>query len=190
MERYEIINAIIKKYGYKTYLEIGTQFGQGYKFIECDSKECIDIEKKYDDLTYHMSSDDFFAQNKKTYDIIFVDGLHLEHQVTTDVLNSLKILTPGGTIMCHDCLPPYEGFTELQHSGTCYKSIVELRCTRNDLRIATVNTDCGCSIIRVGESTPYTAAPANIAKEYQYWYDHQNEIMNIISVDQFKQLIG
>ena len=36
------------------------------------------------------------------FDIIFVDGLHEKQQVKKDILNSIKFLKDGGTIICHD----------------------------------------------------------------------------------------
>jgi hypothetical protein len=39
-----------------------------------------------------MTSDEFFEINKSTYDIIFIDGLHIDEQVERDIINGLKIL--------------------------------------------------------------------------------------------------
>ncbi len=45
---------------------------------------------------------------KKKYDIIFIDGLHVAYQVTIDLMNSLKHLTPGGFIIFDDVYPHRE----------------------------------------------------------------------------------
>ena len=43
MERKEIINHVIKKYGYQTYLEIGVAIPtMNYDLIECEHKEGCD----------------------------------------------------------------------------------------------------------------------------------------------------
>ena len=39
-----------------------------------------------------ITSDDFFKQNKKKYDCIFIDGLHTYKQVKNDILNSIKFM--------------------------------------------------------------------------------------------------
>lgn len=189
MQRHDIINSLIRKYNYRSYLEIGTQFGKCYDQIVCAHKECVDPDKQYPALTWNMTSDEFFDRNSNTFDFIFVDGLHVEHQVTRDVRNSLDILNHGGTIMCHDCLPESVAALETHNNGTCYASIVQLRCSRDDLRIATVDTDCGCSIIRRGSSKRYDKVHEDRAKTFKYWLENKKEIMNIISVNQFNQLI-
>jgi predicted O-methyltransferase YrrM len=38
------------------------------------------------------------------FDLIFIDGDHRRESVRRDVENSLKILAPGGAIVCHDYL--------------------------------------------------------------------------------------
>ena len=54
---------------------------------------------------YRGKSDDFFSNNKKKFDLIFIDGLHEYQQVRKDILNSIKCLKEGGFILVHDCLP-------------------------------------------------------------------------------------
>ena len=52
-----------------------------------------------------MTSDEFFSQNKETFDLIFIDGLHIHEQVLKDIDNSLNVLNENGVILLHDCLP-------------------------------------------------------------------------------------
>lgn len=189
MQRYDIINKIIKRYGYKSYLEIGTQHGNCFRNIDIQHKICVDPEKVYDGLTHEMTSDQFFSQNTETFDIIFIDGLHLEHQVTIDIINACKVLNKNGTIVLHDCLPHSEDFTKVYHSGTVYKSIIQLRCETEDIEIYTVDTDCGCSVLRKGKQTKWDRVPVDIAKTYQYYNDNKKELMNVISVEEFNRLI-
>jgi predicted O-methyltransferase YrrM len=54
-------------------------------------------------VTLRMTSDEFFAANQFTFDIVFIDGLH--DQVAKDIENSLRVLNPGGIIVMHDCNP-------------------------------------------------------------------------------------
>lgn len=187
MQRYDIINTLIQNHNYKTYLEIGTQFGNCFKEIKIDYKVCVDPQKNYEHLTHTMTSDEFFVMNKETFDIIFVDGLHLEHQSTLDILNSLKILNEGGVIVVHDCLPHNEEFTNLCWSGTVFRSIIDLRCNYPDLDICVVDTDCGCGIIKRGSQSLYNKTSSVIAKTYNYYANNKKELMNVISVQDFKQ---
>lgn len=189
MQRYDIINKLIKKYNYKTYLEIGTQHGNCFTQIDIPYKVCVDPEKVFNNLTYEMTSDEFFAQNKETFDIIFIDGLHLEHQVTQDLINAAKVLNENGTIVLHDCLPHSEDFTQVWHSGTVYKSIIQLRCQSAHVELYTVDTDCGCTVVRRGLQELWTKASLEKAKEYSYYAANKKELMNVISVEEFNRLM-
>ena len=48
---------------------------------------------------FRGTSDEFFSQNSKNYDCIFIDGLHVYQQVIKDILNSIKILNNNGVII-------------------------------------------------------------------------------------------
>jgi predicted O-methyltransferase YrrM len=188
MNRHDIINTLIKKFNYKRYLEIGTWYGHCYTQVHCEHKECVDPKKLFANLTHEMTSDEFFNKNKNTFDIIFVDGLHTEEQTTKDVLNSLKILNPNGRIVMHDCLPHSEDFTQVCHSGTVYRSVIDLRCNYPDVSIEVVDTDCGCGIVSKNNQELYTKVPFTQAKTYEYYNNNKKDLMNIITVQEFNVL--
>lgn len=185
MKRYDIINHLILTQGYKSYLEVGTQGGECFSRILVEEKLCVDPIKNYVGLTHQMTSDRFFEQNKKTFDIIFVDGLHLEDQCTKDIQNSLKVLNKDGVIVVHDCLPHCEEYTQVCWNGTVYKSIIDLRCTNPTVTVSVVDTDCGCGIITKQSTSLYTKASVEDAKKYSYYEQNKAELMNVISVDRF-----
>lgn len=189
MERYDIINKLINKYNYKTYLEIGTQHGISFTKIDIPHKVCVDPVRHFDQLTYEMTSDEFFARNTDTFDIIFVDGLHTEEQCTVDIDNSLKILSEGGTIVVHDCLPHCEEYVQICWNGTVYRSIIDLRYNNPDLSIVIVDTDHGCGIIRVGKQELYNKVSIESAKTYDYFSKNKTDLMNVISVEDFIQRV-
>lgn len=188
MKRFDIINHLIKKHNYKTYLEIGTQFGDCFSQIDIDFKECVDPEKRYDELTHEMTSDNYFDQNTKTFDIVFVDGLHVEEQCTKDILNALKCLNQGGTIVVHDCLPHCEEFIQVCWNGTVFRSIIDLRYNNPELDIKVVDTDCGCGVIRRGSQAVYNAVPLDLAKTYYYYEKNKTSLMNVISPEEFLKI--
>jgi len=192
MTRFDIINKLIQKHSYKTYLEIGTQFGQCFKHINIENKICVDPVKCFDELTHEMTSDEFFEQNTKTFDIIFVDGLHLEHQSTKDIHNSIKVLNENGTIIAHDCLPQTEEFTQLCHSGTVYRSIIDLRYNNPELTVLTIDTDCGCTMITKSSkpTKPYSCVPIELAKTFYYYKKNQKELMNVVSIEEFQSSLN
>jgi predicted O-methyltransferase YrrM len=49
-----------------------------------------------------MFSSDFYAQNTKTYNFIYIDGSHLIEDITIDFNNCLKIIEDGGIIWMDD----------------------------------------------------------------------------------------
>jgi predicted O-methyltransferase YrrM len=108
IKRTDVINYLISKYGYKKYLEIGVRkASDNFNKIKCETRVGVD-PKPRGVCTHKMTSDDFFLQNKKMFDIVFIDGLHIEEQVEKDIKNSLAILAANGTIVVHDCNPPTE----------------------------------------------------------------------------------
>lgn len=49
-----------------------------------------------------QTSDAFFAQNKKKFDVIYVDGSHLFENVHPDFFNAWDALKPGGLFIADD----------------------------------------------------------------------------------------
>ena len=190
MQRFDIINHLIETFNYKTYLEIGTKFGECYNFVNAKHKESVDPVKCINDLTHNMTSDEYFNQNTKTFDIIFIDGLHVEEQTTKDINNSLQILNNNGSVIVHDCLPSSEEFTEPHWSGTVFRSLINLRYNNPFLSVHVINADCGCGIIRKTSSsqTLYNKAPIELAKTYPYNEKNKHELMNVISVEEFQAI--
>lgn len=188
MQRYDITNTLIKKYNYKTYLEIGTQFGQGFIHVNIPHKVCLDPVKNYVDLTYELTSDAYFEQYSDKFDIIFVDGLHVEEQSTKDIFNALERLNENGTIVVHDCLPSSEEYTQTCWNGTVFRSIIDLRYHKADIEVQVVDTDNGCGIIRKGKQNTYNKVPYDLARTYDFYSNNKNELMNIITVEKFLSL--
>jgi len=187
MYRYEMINQLINTHGYKTYLEIGTHHGTCHSRVVCDYKVSVDPDKNYDQLTHVLTSDEYFAKYHDKFDIIFIDGLHLEHQSTLDIENALKVLNPGGTIIAHDCLPEEEAHIRVCHNGTVFRSIIDFRYNNPNVEVCVVNSDCGCAIIQPRAQVLYNKVPIELAKTFFYYNENKQDLMNIISVDEFKK---
>jgi len=154
--RVAIINALIQYYDYKSYLEVGIANKTTFVRVKIKNKICVDPDKSLG-ADYKMTSDEFFRQNKKTFDIIFLDGLHHSDQLYRDIINSLDILNDKGTIACHDCNPLQEEWQIVPRpentiiwTGDCWKAFVKLRSERDDLSMLVVNTDLGCGIVQRG----------------------------------------
>ena len=194
MSRTDIINILIKKFEYKTYLEVGTQYtSNNFDKIIIDKKVSID-PYPMDPVTFVGTSDEYFESitDDVKFDIIFIDGLHHDDQVLKDIDNSLKHLSENGTIVCHDCLPSAEymqmrEFNGGTWTGDVWKAIVELRINSTDLTIKIVNTDYGCGVIRRGVNIPYV--PNGDYKSYSYFELNKYQMLNVISPEEFIQWV-
>ena len=211
MQRFDIINGLIKKNNYKTYLEIGLDNpNNNYLKIICENKECVDpfnIEDHLNDydfklsennlklidkyLTYKMTSDEFFNQNVKTYDIIFIDGLHTKEQVGKDIINALKCLNNNGKIVVHDCLPTNEKRQlvprqTIAWNGNVWQSIPELK--KQNIIFNTVDADEGCCIIDFNENFKELKYIDSWEYTYEDFIKNKKTLMNVISVDEFNEM--
>jgi hypothetical protein len=140
---------------------------------------------------FETTSDDFFQSNagalKNGIDVAFIDGLHTWEQVMKDVDNTLKFLNDGGVIILHDCNPLNEaGAWPVKNSidevlklagagkiggwngmwnGDVWKAVAEIRSTRKDLNLFTLDLDWGLGILtRGGMENPLAFTHAEIEK--------------------------
>lgn len=157
MKRWDIINKFISENGYKDYLEIGLQSGMCRDQINLpqENKITVDPDTRSNNPTFLMTSDEFFEKNKKTFDVIFIDGLHHGDQVLKDIENALEVLNEGGTILCHDMLPNSDDVQKVPRiqdiwTGDCWKAWFKLRGTREDLFMFIVPSDWGVGVIQKG----------------------------------------
>jgi hypothetical protein len=192
MTRTELINGLIKKYNFKTYLEIGvnTQSQPGYNWVGVDIPVKHGVDPNVD-TTYRMTSDEFFDNHiSQKYDIIFIDGLHLFEQVYRDIINSLNHLVDGGIIVVHDCNPITEITQRRERAsdswhGDVWKSIVKLRIEDPNIDICTVDTDEGCGIIKKGFQELLKISEGTNINDYSFLENNRKEALNLISVNEF-----
>ena len=192
MTRTDIINFLIQKFNFKNYLEIGVQYPQSnFDKIEIESKTGVEpypITELHDTII-KATSDEFFAELKdnEKWDIIFIDGLHTREQCLADILNSLKHLSPNGTILVHDCLPTAEYQTTHEDNGRewtgdVWKSIVDIK-EKNGLDVSTIDTDWGIGCIRLNVDNVGFENPIELDWENYELLKH--ELLNIKSIDQW-----
>ena len=200
MKRWDIINSLIKKHNYKSYLEIGVDSkvdpGSNWPKIEIELKHGVDPDE-HGIAEFKYTSDEFFDKHiKQKYDIIFVDGLHVFEQVYRDIFNSLNYLNDNGTIVVHDCLPPCElAQRPVRESGNwngdVWKAIVKLNTENENLQVVTVDTDEGCAIIRRGSQKLLNLNELNLKPEDLYNYEvfqHiKPQLLKLISISDFKE---
>lgn len=101
---------------------------------------------------YPLTSDDFFIKHdlqtiigKDTFDLAFIDGLHLFEQVLKDFINLERFARKDSVVLIHDCLPIAPIVAERDRctgfwTGDVWRIIPCLRTFRPDLTIATIPT--------------------------------------------------
>ena len=147
----ELINWLLQARGLKSYLEIGT-FNKDHNFnkIQALVKTCVDPDPKAN-ANYQMTSDEFFAQNRNRFDVIFIDGFHTGEQVQKDFDNSLQVLSPNGFIVLHDCNPHKESITHVpRDSGEWCGDVFKFACTLKDykgIKFRTIDMDYCCCVV-------------------------------------------
>lgn len=122
-----------------------------------------------------------------TFDLIFIDGLHTAEQVKKDFENSLKILSPNGFIVLHDCNPEKEEHTIVPRptktghwNGDVYRFAISLATSPNYF---TVDIDNGCGVFKA-----CSALLVDEDIDWNYFNKHRKELLNLISWDEFIKL--
>ena len=184
--RYDIINKIIIKRNYTSYLEIGCFKDETFNQINIKKKIGVD---PVSGGNLRMTSDQFFIENKEKFDLIFIDGLHVYEQVIKDIFNSIKVLKENGIILVHDCLPRklwYQTPTRMSDTwnGDVWKAIVECRTLEN-IDTYTCLADEGIGVIKVQKNNNLLNINLSNFKNLKYkeYYTNRESLMNIISVE-------
>ena len=201
MQRYDIINALAQKNNAKNYLEIGVSRGRNFVRVNIENKIGVDPSPNggmgRENVTHVMTSDEFFDGNTEEFDIIFVDGLHLNEQVYKDITNSLGALAEGGYIVCHDMNPDTEEIQFRDSSvvkgnrwaGDCWRAWVRLRQERSDLDMYVVDSDEGGGVI--SKAFPYYRGLEKLAIDSEISYKeleaNRKEWLNLITIEDFKK---
>ena len=182
--RWDLIQFLINKYDYSTYLEIGCDKNQSFSKIKISHKVGVD---PISGGTIRKTSDEFFKSNKEKFDIIFIDGLHHYEQVIVDINNALNVLNDNGHILVHDCLPrtiAHQAIPRYRGSwnGDVWKSIVELR-TKKYLDVFTCEIDFGVGIIQKKINSNLLELKIDNFKNLKFkdYYHRNKEFMNVIS---------
>ena len=80
--------------------------------------ENLKLSKNNDKVkNYFGYSNDFFKENNETFTFIYIDGSHLIPDVTMDLLNSVKVILPGGIIWMDDYHPIKEHIDKINMDG-------------------------------------------------------------------------
>jgi hypothetical protein len=190
--RAKLIQRLIEKIDAQSYLEIGIGDNKVFESIKCVNKvsvdPCISDGSKCIKPTFKMTSDEFFQQNKKTFDVIFIDGMHQADYVQRDINNSLSCLNDDGYIICHDMnpltkesqiVPRIQGYWH----GDVWKAWVNIRQTNPTVTMCVITEDCGLGIIQKGSQELLDIKGLDVT--YENLQKHRKEWLNLISINKF-----
>jgi hypothetical protein len=195
--RLVLIQKLIDKINAQSYVEIGLGYGNVFRSIKCPKKYGVDpqfgdyIFKKGTKCnikpTHEMTSDQFFQQNKETFDVIFIDGMHEAEYVERDINNSISCLNDGGYIICHDMnpltresqiVPRIQGYWH----GDVWKAWVNIRKTNPNITMCVIPQDCGLGIIQKGSQQ---LLDNGLDLTYDNLEKNRKEWLNLISLEVF-----
>ena len=187
IDKVTLLNYLSKVYDLKRYLEIGCFKNDTFDRIGCRDKTGVDPQSGG---THRMTSDEFFFQNNRQYDLIFVDGLHDCGQVVLDAENALKILSPNGVIVFHDTCPRTElqqrpGWRSGSWCGDVWKAIAELR-QRTDCDLCTIDSDFGLTVLVPRRNTFILKPP----RRELTWADYTKNRTHFLRVTDWSGLLN
>ncbi len=153
----QLIQALIDKYNLKSYCEVGVQStAQNFDKINCALKIGVDpaLMSNFTNPNAKIisaESDYFFEENKRVFEILFLDGDHTKEQIKRDFENSLRCLSDHGFIVIHDVLPENEEGTKVpretkQWWGDVYKFAMSIS-NYSGIGYKTFNIDNGCMLV-------------------------------------------
>jgi len=187
MNRIDIVNKLIAKNKLNKYLEIGVnRTNRRSDKVVCEKQTGVDPNYEGDDETIlAITSDDFFATNKKKFDLIFIDGDHRIEQVKKDLKNALAHLSKRGIVVLHDCLPVDKeeaGPERMKGGGAWCGQVWHI----NGLLEVIVDTDHGVGITSKRSEGSRDSIPLLMP-----WIPEERaKMQNVISVSEFLEIHG
>jgi len=193
-----ILIHIAKLFNYESYLEIGINLPQEcFDLIPCDYKISVDPNSKAD---YQITSNEFWKKIDKEieiercpekYDLIFIDGEHTYKESKNDLTQSLKYLSPKGTIVLHDVKPWNEDSQKIprisqQWNGDVWKTAVDHIATANHLGYT---IDCDYGVCCIHPFAEREQKSKSMTSEYKIFKKYQDIYLNLISIEQWYKKI-
>jgi hypothetical protein len=145
-------------------------------------------------------------------DICLVDAFHTYDCAIRDLKCGFELLSDGGVLIVHDCLPPSESVASPtwipgDWAGVSYRAYLDFVLARNDLDYCTVDVDWGCGIIVKKDSLSFmTDPPSSIRKSkmasdwfsihnddkaaFEFFMRNHKQLLRLISVGTFVHGLG
>lgn len=199
MKRWDVINILLEgvEKDITSYLEIGVAKAQTLQKINADIR--IGVDPAGFAATCHMTSDRFFGLDHPIssimFDIIFIDGLHVDVQVIRDIVNAGRRLNQGGYIVLHDANPqdrriaqdtPDETLASWTWTGSVWWAVANV-LGDGSFRGHTINTDYGCTVIQPTGAQTRQLPPR---PDFSYLENNRKGLLHLIEPEEFVKLYG
>ena len=208
----DLINFIIEKYKFDSYLEIGVYIpANNFDKIKVALKHSVDNNRDGYGLYTHWMDSDYFFENyvkDQKYDVIFVDGMHTAKQSYKDVINSINCLNDNGFIIMHDCNPELEEHTISYNefkinsekwgnvykgdwNGDVYKAFIQLKNELKDWSCFCINSPVYCGILTERNILKNIQAENIDTKNitWEIFNKNRKELLQIISAEEFEEIL-
>lgn len=183
--RTELINYIIQERGFTSYLEIGVQNrGNNFDLVECKFKIGVDPAPSAK-ASFTGTSNEYFKENRQSFDLVFIDGLHHYDQVLVDIVSANSVLNDGGVIILHDTNPNEKRITAVPRvergrwTGDVFRVLNNLR-PLSDYRTPDIDP-CGITVIK----ELVLGNPGDLT--YEEFDADRKSLLNLCTIDEFKQ---
>jgi predicted O-methyltransferase YrrM len=106
---------------------VGTQEYSNHDFSKIEKNFDYNTKNKLNILKIKKTSDIFFNNNQKMFDVVYIDGYHFAPQVYKDCNNAWKYLKKGGILICDDYI--WNGYPKI-FENPCFainKFLIEIR---------------------------------------------------------------
>lgn len=209
----ELINQLARARGYTSYIEICTPHTGGYyadiehaMFNPCHRLMYRCPEDFNDGLPVDFRSADLdierllvgISSSGTLYDIVFVDAWHLYNSSIRDIERGFDLVTDGGVLIVHDCIPPSFDLASPEEPvpgtpwcGVTWKAYLDFVMGRG-LPYQTVDTDFGCGIISKGDggrsaklTTEWAALGDDFTSAFRYFEANRGPLLNLVGPEEF-----
>ena len=205
MDHTELLRKIALSRKAKTYLEIGVAAGHNFaRMHDCGFDAIVGVDPEPSvKCTFKMTSDEFFKRKlvNFTFDLVFIDGLHISEQVYKDIQNALACLSKSGVIVCHDMKPSDESHQKRRFdfkegtgtwTGDCWKAFAKY-ASESPYRCFTADFDWGCGVIDT--SKPCRLDKPTVSKTieemtWQDFVDHSKDWLDFKSEKETLELLS
>jgi hypothetical protein len=221
-QKFDLINELARIHGYRSLLQISTS-RTCYAYGQRDQSH-FEVCRRLSYLTPDDWTDgepvDYRCADRDTseclrqiraqglsFDIVFLDACHEYECSRRDIQDTINLVNDNGIIVLHDCLPdnqancpPFRGDLASWWLGVTYKAYLDVLIARKDLWYCTVDTDCGCGMIRLNQKTrhyrravdldearihAWRSVGDNYDAAFQIYKRNRDALMNVVTVNRF-----